>query len=175
MKDVIEKVKNRICDKKGYSLGEALICVLLLLLVSGTMAEGIRFAIEQYQVSMELSQAEVLKATLETKITNTLQDIPLSQVVTVGEKYPLLGTQDKGKNLLPDNSYGYVVSRKKVGSNLSWVHFLPLHAYTYDMKANAKITHYPAKGEKYYTVDLLIQNRSGKELSKTRFDVMIYD
>ena len=56
----------------GFTIAEMLVAILILGLVSGGVAEGIRFGAEQYQKSMQLSEARVLCSTLTSIIQDEL-------------------------------------------------------------------------------------------------------
>ncbi len=58
--------------RRGFTLAETLIAMLILSLVSFGMAEGIRFGVEQYRRSMMLSEARVLCSTLTSVIRGEL-------------------------------------------------------------------------------------------------------
>ncbi len=176
---IIDKFKNKVKGKGGYSIAEALMCVLILLLVTEAMTGGIRFAMTQYGRSMELSQARILTSTLENKISANLQAATIT-TTTGGEIYPKLKAMDRENTAdASATEFGYIafVSSGDIGDGTEStpVPLLPRSAYTYDLEAKAEITHYPETDGMYYTVKINIQNRDGKELSDTIFDVLVYN
>ena len=70
---IITMHTKKINSQKGYTLFEALAALLILLLVSAGMANGIRFGIEQYYKAMKASQAKVLCSTLSSVLSNDLR------------------------------------------------------------------------------------------------------
>ncbi len=58
----------------GFTIAETLITVLLLLLVSGGLAGGVRFATEKYNQAMAQSEAKVLMSTLTNILKCELGD-----------------------------------------------------------------------------------------------------
>lgn len=65
-------IKRRARGKGGFTLTEMLATVLILSLVSGAMAAGIRFAVDQYHRSMLTSESKVLCSTLASIIRGEL-------------------------------------------------------------------------------------------------------
>ncbi len=71
---IINKARDRLRGRGGFSIAEMLLTIAILLLVSGGVASGIRFGVEQYKKSMALSEAKVLCSTLTSAIQSELGD-----------------------------------------------------------------------------------------------------
>ena len=67
-----ETVKNRIRDISAFTLAEALVAVIILLLVSGVVAAGIPAAIRAYDNVVIASNAEVLMSTAINELRTEL-------------------------------------------------------------------------------------------------------
>ena len=65
-------IKNRIHNKKGFTLAETLLAVLILLMVSQIVATGIPVAKNAYEKVVLTSNAEVLLSTAATVLRNEL-------------------------------------------------------------------------------------------------------
>lgn len=183
------KKENRIIRKKlhnngGYSLAEALICVLLLLLVSGAMINGMQFALAQFKSSMELSQATILCSTLESKLNTKLADISYSSVHHGEDDYPeypainMAMVSDEGSiALLGEEAYGCLLIGKGAGDSFKGNLILPVASYTYGMKARAKIIDWPDGGKNnYFKVYISIMDSDEEEeLTSTVFDVELHE
>ncbi len=75
------KISKRLRSRGGFSIAEMLVTVIILLLVSGGVAEGIRFGTEQYRKSMLLSEGKVLCSTLTSIIQSELSDTNVAHLV----------------------------------------------------------------------------------------------
>lgn len=183
-----KKKENRLIKKlnsrSGYSLAEALICVLLLLLVSGAMINGIQFAVAQFKSSMELSQATVLCSTLESKLTTKLSDISISTIHhedTDVPEYPAINmvsiSEEGNTTMLGEDGYGYVMLGKGEGASFDGTLLLPAASYTYGMKARAKIIDWPTGGtDNHFKVYISIMDSDEEEeLTSTVFDVELHE
>lgn len=127
----MKRLKQKLKSTRGLTLGEMLCAVLIVLLVSGTMASTVSLAVRQYQRSLRESEAEVLCSTLATIITDELaftteikvaggqvvqfqsqhyamkdtKGTFLTDAVDGGYGHLLLGTAEKSANLLGKGSY----------------------------------------------------------------------
>ncbi len=67
-------LRRKLRGRGGYSLGEALVALVILMLVSSGMVETIRFAIDQYHKQVTYSEAKVLCSTLTNVIRGELSN-----------------------------------------------------------------------------------------------------
>lgn len=72
MKKAIKAGGNIIRNSKAFTLAEALVTVLILLLVSGIVAAGIPAAFNAYEKIVGASEAEILMSTTMTSLRNEL-------------------------------------------------------------------------------------------------------
>lgn len=70
---MLKKLLNKIHSKKGASLAEMLICVLILLLASGTLVTGISLASNNFEKSFSNSQAQSIASTLMAAVQGELR------------------------------------------------------------------------------------------------------
>lgn len=66
---LINRIRSKLSDKQGFSLGELLAATVILLLASQVMAQGIGFATRMYNETLSRSHAKQLCSTL----TNTIE------------------------------------------------------------------------------------------------------
>lgn len=69
-----KRIKKRLRTQGGFSIAEMLVTILILALVSGGLAGGIRFGMEQYNRSMQLSEAKILCSTLTSILREELSN-----------------------------------------------------------------------------------------------------
>ncbi|MCR5453328.1 MAG: hypothetical protein K6F00_11950 [Lachnospiraceae bacterium] len=78
LKKFVKKLKN----KKGMSLAETLLAMLIILIVTGTVTNSIKLAVNNYNRSMIRSEAKILYSTLSSIITNELDN---TGTITLGD------------------------------------------------------------------------------------------
>lgn len=66
---LLNRIRSKLSDKRGFSLGELLAATVILLLASQVMAQGIGFATRMYNETLSRSHAKQLCSTL----TNTIE------------------------------------------------------------------------------------------------------
>ncbi len=153
---MIRKLKS----KSGMSIGELLVAMLIVLLVTSGVASGMRLAVTQYEKSMVQSEAKVLCSTLESIITNEIgntENIELGSQTGVNEyelvsffseAYRLTGAEagtgnsrfysvkvtrdDGGKHMerVPDGEYGEIVLGREDGGVFNCNQLLSSSAYS---------------------------------------------
>ncbi len=166
-------MKRQAARRGGFTLAETLVTLLILLLVSGSMAGGLAFAARQYRESSLLSEAKLLCSTL----TNVIQsELANTNQVTLGA--PVEGkencfavesfTSDNygGEDcaLLPTDEYGKLT----IGGN----RLLSDKAYTsHDFGARVSVE-YDTAG-KIFAVTLSLRAKGATEDTLTSgFDVL---
>lgn len=183
LKNIKTTIKKKL-NNKGFSLAEMLVCVLILLLVSAAMTQGIAFAIGQYQDSMELSQSTVLCSTLKNKISSELRYLSYEDVDYVDpakDIYPAFrmcklnddGTVEETPMDSPD-AYGVVqLGRIDSAGKFSGNFLLPTAAYTYNMVANVAIMSFPQEDDKRFIIRIIVNNAKGELLTQNEFTVTL--
>lgn len=72
MKAILKKCRSRLKSRRGFSLGEVLITLLILLLVTVIVAEGVPTALRTYDRVVTAANAQALLSTAMTKLRNEL-------------------------------------------------------------------------------------------------------
>ena len=67
----MKKIRNKLHNRKGFSLAETLMAVLILLMVSAVVAAGIPMAREAYEKAVDAANAQTLLSTTITKAIRT--------------------------------------------------------------------------------------------------------
>ncbi len=87
MKRLLRTSRNacraKLAGKRGMSLGEVLITVLIVLLMTSALVTGASFANRQYHASMKESEAKILYSTLSSVIHGELSN---TRTIKLGEK-----------------------------------------------------------------------------------------
>ncbi|MDD6288714.1 MAG: hypothetical protein PUA57_00755 [Eggerthellales bacterium] len=146
-------VKERLASTAGLTLGELLVSVVVMSLVSLLLAAGVSVAARQYQESLVGSESQALCSTLTTAVTTALrsaQDFDRPSVTSDqdGEHYVyqrfwaadayrtgLVVVGEEGQEL-PEDAAGYVALKATDGS------LAPLAtqaSYTLGMKARVQL------------------------------------
>jgi prepilin-type N-terminal cleavage/methylation domain-containing protein len=184
-KKIFKKLNNR-----GFSLGEMLVAILILLLATSATAEGIRVTSQQYHKSMIQSESKLLNSTLSTIIQSELSNtstIKLGSKVS-GNTYKVdkilsptyaidrdlchfySVKNDDGTFKESSNGYGELMLGVKTGSEIEGNLLVSSEMYTsYDLKANVDVTYDTDK--KIFHVVLKIKSND-KEVSNNSFDVI---
>ena len=71
-KRLMNRIRNRIHDRRGFSLAEVLMAVLILLMVSSVIAAGLPLAANAYRRSVDKANAQVLLSTAVTALRTEL-------------------------------------------------------------------------------------------------------
>ena len=77
----MKKIRNKLHNRKGFSLAETLMAVLILLMVSAVVAAGIPMAREAYEKAVDAANAQTL---LSTTITMLRSELGESQYISGG-------------------------------------------------------------------------------------------
>ena len=92
----LHQLHRRLANNRGMTLSELLVAMLIMLLVSTGMAQGIQIATVQYKKAMIRSESKILSSTLESIISNELSNtgtVTLSATPLSTEKpteYPVI-------------------------------------------------------------------------------------
>ena len=103
-------IKKRLLNKNGFSLGELLIAILILLLVTGIVAGGVPAAIRVYNKVTETANAQAYLTTTTTSLRDMLDTAKDVSVDTANKTITFIG-QDGMKYVLTlsDTGMTYVI------------------------------------------------------------------
>ncbi len=176
----------------GFTIIETLVAVIILLLVSGGLARGVAYGMEQYNNSMILSEGKVLCSTLKTVIRGELSGtstVRLSAESDPGRGArvdafysPNFGIKDDLCAFVPvdiDEDGSYTPSPALLGGGKLILGLpsgrgnliLSKSSYTkYDLRANVEVWY--SQGLNMFTVELRIYDKAGGELVESTFNVL---
>lgn len=152
----------------GLTLTEMLCCVVIMLLVSIGMVNGVSLAVRNYQSSLMASESQVLCSTLTSVVSDELRyagpvkwENPISFYSrSYGRRCVFDQNEEHQVTLKPVDDSGYVGT----GFNL-----LPGRAYHFGMGAKVEIKR---KGtEDTFLVTVRISDSQDRELVKNDFEV----
>lgn len=152
----------------GLTLTEMLCCVVIMLLVSIGMVNGVSLAVRNYQSSLMASESQVLCSTLTSIVSDELRyagpvkwENPISFYSrSYGRRCVFAQNEERQVTLKPVDDIDYVGT----GFNL-----LPGRAYHFGMKAEVEIKR---KGtEDTFLVTVRISDSQNRELVKNDFEV----
>lgn len=173
---------NKLKNQKGMSLGELLVAILIMLLVSMGLVTGTALSQKQFFQSTQESEAQQLYSNLYTLIGNELRFASEAldesgNPVTNGEvdtffsvTYALKSDKTKLVSLDEDGKETDDYGQLALGNNGTYNRLLGTASYTtYDLGAKASINY--NKGTNMFTVSLEIANSSGESLVDNSFSV----
>lgn len=152
----------------GLTLTEMLCCVVILLLVSIGMVNGVSLAVRNYERSLMFSESQVLCSTLTSIVSDELRYAgPVDW-----DKDPIsFFSRNYGKKCAFSQNREFQVTLKPVDAQTNEEGFklLPGRAYHFGMRAEVKIER---KGtEDTFLVTICITDSQEKELLKNDFEV----
>ncbi len=86
---MLKKLTQKLKNSKGFTVGEVLVCVLILLLASGLLVGGVVLASNHFERSFRNSHAQVLSSTLMAAIEGELRYTSEVTVSGTGEECTL--------------------------------------------------------------------------------------
>ena len=169
------KLKNKLKSKKGMTLVELLCALIILLLVSSGMVEGIRFAQVQYEQSIEVSESETLYATLQTILSNELQYTTSTtldsrnNVRSFFSKTYAIQSHETNLVCLDSNGVEVRYGQLALGSNGEYNRLLSKSAYS---KLEVSIDSFTYdESTNYFTVELSIRSHTKSIIEHREFQV----
>lgn len=91
-----KRIKTRLARKKGFTLAETLLAILILLMVTAVVAAGIPVAANAYERVVMASNAQLL---LSTTMTRMRDELGTATNITVGaDNVTISYTADTGRN-----------------------------------------------------------------------------
>ena len=169
----------------GFSLTEAIVTLMLVVIVAAAMSTGVAFAARQYSNSVQVSQAKILESTLKHVVENELQitnDVELGAEApgSSGTDYDLgtfystnYGLNDsfsRFKNL-GGKEYGEIVLASDAGERL----IAPSSSYPRDLGAKIQVSCHGATTMGSETVFTLSHFHVKLEIATTAGNVLIAD
>ena len=145
---------SKLRNNQGMSIGETLVAVLILLLVSGGLASGVSLANRYYTKTLRTSEANELFSTLESLISNELRytgEVELNGNSLDVFFSPTFSNEDdltkivivNGDKELVNNKYGYVA----IGNTSEYRYILAKGSYPNELGVKIKsITYDSTKG-----------------------------
>lgn len=182
-------------DKRGYTLTEALVTMLLVAVVTAAMSTGIAFAARQMTSSLELSEGVVLQSTLKNVVANELavtSDATVANAPGSDGLYALTNffsvnygdveaasqfvvIDQSGNQKASSAGFGQlaIASGSKVKKLISQA------SYTNGLQAQLSVAFCPASSSAsssaYFKAKLTIVNAQGKTVTEDTFDVNSYN
>ena len=150
--------KNR--SRGGFTLVEMLCTIVVLLLLSGLMATGVRLGVFSFRKSVMASESQVLCTTLRTIVSDEL-------------RYAGTTTVDGGTINFFSQNYGEFSSFSSSEDGqvlLKGNKVLSSRAYPYGMKASVKISSYDST-TRIFKASVTVTDSSGKTLASSDFEV----
>ena len=159
-------MKNK--KNAGLTLTEMLCCVVIMLLVSIGMVNGVSLAVRNYERSLMVSESQVLCSTLTSMVSDELRYAgPVDW-----DKDPIsFFSRNYGKKCVFFQNGEFQVTLKPVDAQTDEEGFklLPGRAYHFGMRAEVKIKR---KGtEDTFLVTVRISDSQDRELVKNDFEV----
>lgn len=153
----------------GLTLTEMLCCVVIMLLVSIGMVNGVSLAVRNYQSSLMASESQVLCSTLTSMVSDELRyagpvnwENPISFYSrSYGRRCVFAQNEERQVTLKPVDDGDYVGT----GFNL-----LPGRAYHFGMRAKVTLSK-KDKSDNTFLVNVLITDSQDRELVKNDFEV----
>ena len=93
-----KRIKNRVSSKKGFTLAETLVAILILLMVTAIVAAGIPVAANAYEKVVLAGNAQTLLSTTMTRLRDELGTATNISVTTDGSITYINYLSDTGRN-----------------------------------------------------------------------------
>ena len=172
------RLKERLKSKRGLTLGETMLAMLILILLSGAMATGIMFASDHFSKSMIRSESKVLYSTLENVIKNELANTKTVELGAARADGSRELTRFFSQNYAAHDALssfmvfpeGRAYGELALGSELEVNKLLSSSAYTYGLGASVDVSYFTSP--EHFRVNLTIYNKDGISLISEPFDVV---
>ena len=156
----------------GLTLTEMLCCVVIMLLVSIGMVNGVSLAVRNYQSSLMASESQLLCSTISSLVTDELRYAGAVD----WEKDPIqFGSPSYGRCYFAQNDEKQVtlntVSEAGTDTGKSYK-LLPSRAYHFGMEAEVTLKQKQKENSpNTFSVTIVVSAPNGAELAKSQFDV----
>lgn len=183
-KRILNKIRAKLSDRRGFSLGELLAATIILLLASQVMTQGMAFATRMYNETLSRSHAKQLCSTLTNVIETELRyttSASLNGDVLASYFSPVYGKTMSGFRALGED--GNPVDETKGGelaiqvtdkttNEVIWQRLVSTASYSsYGLLAEASAVTYESSTNTFHIV-LNITDKDGNKLVKSEFDVI---
>lgn len=177
------KIRKKLSDRRGFSLGELLVATIILLLASQVLTQGMAFAVRMYNESMTRSHAKQLCSTLtnviekELRYTTSIKKDSQGTIVsyfspTYGKTESTFETVDAKGNKVGGTSGGEIAIQVSADDGtLYWQRLVSSASYSsFDLKANVSSVTFDQGSNAFY-VELRIL-KDGKIIVTNTFNVI---
>ena len=156
----------------GLTLTEMLCCVVIMLLVSIGMVNGVSLAVRNYQSSLMASESQLLCSTISSLVTDELR---YAGAVDWNAEPIQFGSPSYGRCYFSQNEKKQVtlntVSEAGTDTGKSYK-LLPSRAYHFGMEAEVTLKQKQKENSpNTFSVTIVVSAPNGAELAKSQFDV----
>lgn len=156
----------------GLTLTEMLCCVVIMLLVSIGMVNGVSLAVRNYQSSLMASESQLLCSTISSLVTDELR---YAGAVDWNARPIQFGSPSYGRCYFSQNEKKQVtlntVSEAGIDTGKSYK-LLPSRAYHFGMEAEVTLKQKQKENSpNTFSVTIVVSAPNGAELAKSQFDV----
>ena len=192
-------LKNKLISNSGMSIGELMVAMLIVLLVTSGVASGMQLALNQYNRSMVQSESKLLYSTLKNEITSELSITDKGSVETEGDadangfkklksfyaknytmehaysSFCSVNVDDDGNMTKSDTEFGeLLLGTINADNSVSGTLLVPSKTYSkYGLKAKADVKYNEARG--MFRVFLTVDNGIGVPPVDDTFDVLQFN
>ncbi len=181
---ITEKIRKKLSERRGFSLGELLVATIIILLASQVLTQGMAFATRMYNESLERSHGKQLCSTLTNVIETELR---YTTTITIDDggnltKYfsPVYGkTQSsflaidrKGAPVVDTAGGELAIQIIDESDDLVWQKLISSASYSsFNLKAKIGSVKFDAK-HNTFRVALQVTDKNGNNLVTNNFDVI---
>ena len=155
----------------GLTLTEMLCCVVIMLLVSIGMVNGVSLAVRNYQSSLMASESQLLCSTISSLVTDELR---YAGAVDWSTSPVQFGSPSYGRCYFSQNEKKQVtlntVSEAGIDTGKSYK-LLPSRAYHFGMRAEVTLKQKEGNRNTFSVTIVVSAPNNGPELAKSQFDV----
>lgn len=155
----------------GLTLTEMLCCVVIMLLVSIGMVNGVSLAVRNYQSSLMASESQLLCSTISSLVTDELR---YAGAVDWSTSPVQFGSPSYGRCYFSQNEKKQVtlntVSEAGIDTGKSYK-LLPSRAYHFGMRAEVTLKQKEGSLNTFSVTIVVSAPNNGPELAKSQFDV----
>lgn len=183
-KRILNKIRAKLSDRRGFSLGELLAATIILLLASQVMTQGMAFATRMYNETLSRSHAKQLCSTLTNVIETELRyttSVTVNGTTLTSYFSPVYGQTKSGFVALDENDNPVAESAggelaiqvtDKTTNEIVWHRLVSSSSYSsYGLKAEVNNLSYD-QANNIFRIVLKITDKDGNELVSNTFDVL---